>query len=153
HLAFGWSTLLETAAAAGRWRLARYAARRAIEADPAAPARWGNAAEVALHAGRTADATSWANRVATEAPDSRAFLEAKAMLSFVRGDFEEPLALVREDLASKRLSCCRQVLVAACCIELRDDHGARKALEQAELVRPTCGCFRRQRVERLLASV
>ena len=143
---------MEIAAAADRWQLARYAARRAIAADPSAPDGWGRAAEVALHAGRPAEATAWANRVVTEAPDSRSLLEAKRLLCLVNGELEEALALAREDLNRSPLNCCRQVAVAACSFELGDDSGSREALEQAELRRPACGCFRRQRVQRLLAS-
>ncbi|HEY3549533.1 MAG TPA: tetratricopeptide repeat protein [Gaiellaceae bacterium] len=152
HLALGWAALGEATGAAGRWRLARYAARRAIEADPSTPGRWVNAAEIALHAGRPIEATSWANRVATEAPDSRSFLEAKGILSVVNGDVEEALALAREDLNRSPLNCCRHVRVAACSLELGEELAAREALEQAELVRPACGCFRRQRVQGVLRN-
>ncbi|HLX32970.1 MAG TPA: tetratricopeptide repeat protein [Gaiellaceae bacterium] len=152
HLAAGWGGLTETAAAAGRWQLARYSARRAIAADPSTPGRWTNAAEVAFHAGRPAEAASWANRVVAEAPDSRAYLEAKRLLHDINGEVEEALAVAREDLSLSPLSCCRNVAVAACHIALKDEQSAHEALEQAELSRPGCGCFRRQRVQRLLGN-
>lgn len=151
NLAYGWQELREAAAVAGRWQLARYAARRAIEADPSAPDRWLVAGDIAHHAGRPAEAASWANRVVNEASESRSLPVAKGLLRFLDGDFENALTLAREDLLARaRLSCCHHVFVAACCIELGDERGAQEALEQAELRRPTCGCFRRQRVKRLL---
>lgn len=152
RLVFGWTQLREAAAASGRWHLARYATRRAVEVDPGVPDLWLSAADVALHAGRPAEAADWANRVVNEAPESRAFIIAKAFLCYAAGEFEDALALAREDLARPRLSCCQRVFVAACCLELGDEPAAREALEQAEIHRPTCGCFRRRHVYRLLEA-
>jgi tetratricopeptide (TPR) repeat protein len=150
HLAYGWAVLMEAAGAAGRWKLGRYAARRAIEADPSTPARWINAAEVAVHAGRPDEARFWANRVVTEAPDSRSFLEAEELRCVAAGDFAKALMFARENVARSPLTCCRHVAIANCCFQLGDEGAAREALGQAEIVRPACGCFRRQAVERRL---
>jgi hypothetical protein len=73
------------------------------------------------------------------------------VICFANGDFEEALTVVRHDIANaSRMSCCRRIFAAGCCVELGDERGAREALEQAELLRPNCGCFRRQRVLGLL---
>jgi tetratricopeptide (TPR) repeat protein len=145
-----WSELRVAAAIAGRWPLARYAARRAVEADAGSPDRWLNAAEVAQHAGHVEEAAEWSRRVVAEAPESIESGHAQALLLWLDGNFNEARVHVRQYLDRNPLHCCARVFLAACAIELGDKRGAHEALGHAELRSPTCGCFRRLRVAGLL---
>jgi tetratricopeptide (TPR) repeat protein len=150
RLALGWAELRECAGAAERWQLARYAARRAVACDPGAPDRWLAAAEVARHADHPREAELWANRVVDEAPKSKRVTYAKAILCYLDRNLADALLLARKDLERDPLNCCRQVFIATCSMELSDEPSAREALGQAERRIPTCGCFRRNRAQRLL---
>lgn len=150
--AAAWDELSEVSASAGRWQLARYASRRAVDADASAPERWLMTGQIAQHSGHPDEATQWARRVISDAPDSVWLLWARALLAFIEQDFETARARATADLERTGERCCTRVFVAECCIARGDLAGAREELHRSRLRTPSCNCYRRMHVEARLGN-
>jgi superkiller protein 3 len=134
-----WRMLSWGAAFEKRWKLARYAIRRASDLDPENPFLLDENADIAYHAGRAADHATWAKKMA-EGGNPMKVHAGKAHLALDRRDHGSARSELEEIFRYEPWHCCYRRMHAWCCSMTGDDTAAALSLRYAIARAPECRC-------------
>ncbi len=136
-----WQTLANWAAGFGRYRLAFYAARRALALDDRSTNTLAALAKMQSLAGRAAEARRTAERIAELAPGDAGTEQALGDACLAAQDWAAALEHFERASAIEPLDCCYMVRVGIAKTRLGDRDGAEAAWSRREHREPLdCDC-------------